>query len=138
MSDVDFLDTNVLVYAYDSRFPEKQRVAQQLILNALAGEATTSAQVLGEFATTLLHKFSAGPSPAQLLDILDVLAPIKITHIGAETIRRAVEAHQKYNLHFYDGMIVAAAESAGCGRILSEDFNSGQKYFDLIAVNPFA
>jgi predicted nucleic acid-binding protein len=38
----------------------------------------------------------------------------------------------------YDGMIVAAAERAGCARILSEDFNAGQKYFGVMVTNPFS
>jgi predicted nucleic acid-binding protein len=42
-----------------------------------------------------------------------------------------------YGIHFYDGMIVAAAERAGCGRIWSEDFNAGQKYFGITVTNPF-
>ena len=43
-----------------------------------------------------------------------------------------------YGIHFYDGMIVAAAERAGCQRILSEDFNAGQEYFGVTVVNPFS
>ena len=39
--------------------------------------------------------------------------------------------------HFYDGMIVAAAERGGCRRILSEDLNAGQKYFQIPVENPF-
>ena len=44
----------------------------------------------------------------------------------------------KYGLHFYDGMIVAAAERGGCGRIWSEDLNPGHKYFGVAVENPFA
>ena len=53
------------------------------------------------------------------------------------TVRRSVEAHAIYGLHFYDGMIVAAAERGGCKRIWSEDLNSGQKYFGIVVENPF-
>ena len=52
-------------------------------------------------------------------------------------MRRAVEAHAKYGLHFYDGMIVSAAERGGCGRIWSEDLNAGQEYFGVVVENPF-
>jgi predicted nucleic acid-binding protein len=52
-------------------------------------------------------------------------------------VRRAVEAREVYGLHFYDGMIVAAAERAGCERIWSEDLNTGQKYFEITVANPF-
>jgi predicted nucleic acid-binding protein len=40
-------------------------------------------------------------------------------------------------VHFYDGMIVAAAERGGCGRIWSVDLNTGQKYFGIAVENPF-
>jgi predicted nucleic acid-binding protein len=49
-----------------------------------------------------------------------------------------VEARQNYGVHFYDGMIIAAAERGGCIRIWSEDMSSGQKYFGIPVENPFA
>jgi predicted nucleic acid-binding protein len=52
-------------------------------------------------------------------------------------VRRAVEVRATYGLHFYDGMMVAAAERAGCARIWSEDLNSGQVYFGVRVENPF-
>jgi predicted nucleic acid-binding protein len=48
-----------------------------------------------------------------------------------------VQARAAYGIHFYDGMIVAAAERAGCQRILSEDLNAGQQYFGVTVSNPF-
>jgi predicted nucleic acid-binding protein len=68
---------------------------------------------------------------------LNRLSPIKSIVPDADLIRRAVEAHSAYGLHFYDGLIIAAAERAGCSRIWSEDFNSGQEYFGVTAANPF-
>jgi len=57
--------------------------------------------------------------------------------VEAETTRRAVEAHAAYHIHFYDGLIIAAAERAGCQRIWSEDLNPSQKYFGITVANPF-
>lgn len=133
----DFLDTNVLVYAYDASNPKKQRVAQDLVRRAVAGGIALSSQVLAEFAATLLHKLSPAASPEDALALLDALGPIQMVAADAEIVRRAVEACASYGLHFYDGMIVAAAERAGCGRIWSEDLNEGQKYFGIIVTNPF-
>ena len=56
----------------------------------------------------------------------------------AGVVRRAVEARAAYSVHFYDGMIVATAEKAGCKRIWSEDLNSGQEYFGITVENPFS
>lgn len=138
MSVPDFLDTNVLVYAYDVTDPRKQRTAQELVERALDGEVLISTQVLAEFAATLLQKLSPAATSETVTAILDALGPIKVVIPDAEIVRRAVDAHQAYALHFYDGMIVAAAERAGCERIWSEDLSAGQKYFDITVVNPFA
>ena len=138
MSGPDFLDTNVLVYAYDASDPAKQRIAQDLVRRAVAGEMVISTQVLAEFAATLLHKLSPAARPADVSSILDVLGPIKAITSDADSVRRAVEAHAKYGVHFYDGMILAAAERGACARVLSEDLNPGQSYFGVTVENPFA
>ena len=137
MSAPDFLDTNVLVYAYDTNHPEKQKVARELLKSGIAGKLVISTQVLAEFAATLLHKISPAPNAHAVLKGLDAMAPIRLVTPDSELIRRAVEVHASYGIHFYDGMIVAAAERAGCGRIWSEDFNAGQKYFGITVTNPF-
>jgi predicted nucleic acid-binding protein len=136
MNGPDFVDTNVLVYAYDASHPHKRKAAQELVRRAVAGEILASVQVLAEFAATLLHKVSA--SPQQLKGILDSLAPIRIIVPDREIIWRAVEARARYGIHFYDGMIVAAAERGGSARIWSEDLNPGQAYFGIRVQNPFA
>ena len=132
----DFLDSNVLVYAYDVSDSRKQHLAQDLVRKAIAGESVISTQVLAEFAATLLHKLSPPVPPDDVLAILNALGPIRLVADG-DIVRRAVEARASYGLHFYDGMIVAAAERAGCGRIWSEDLNAGQRYFGVTVANPF-
>ncbi len=137
MSGADFLDTNVFVYAYQLNDREKQRVAQDLVEAAVAGKFVISVQVLSEFASTLIHKASPAATPDAVTAILDKLSPIKLVVSDHELVRRAVEARAAYGIHFYDGMIVAAAERAGCQRILSEDLNAGQEYFGVTVSNPF-
>jgi predicted nucleic acid-binding protein len=138
MSAPDFVDTNVLIYAYDSTDQRKGRIARGLLLQALSGKIVTSTQVLAEFAATLLHKMSPPARPEDVASLLDALGPIPVILPDADIVRRAVEARMKYGVHFYDGMILAAAERADCGRIWSEDFNAGQRYFGIVVENPFA
>jgi predicted nucleic acid-binding protein len=133
----DFLDTNVLVYAYDVSNPRKQRIAQELVRKALSGGAITSTQVLGELAATLLHKITPRARALDVVALLDALGPIRLVSPDGDSIRRAVQVHHRYGMHFYDGLIVAAAERAGCKRIWSEGLNPGQKYFGLVVENPF-
>ena len=137
MPGPEFLDTNVLVYAYDVTDPAKQRAAQNLVRQAVAGGFVISTQVLAEFAATLLHKLNPAPSSADVIALLDTFAPIRLIAPDHEIVRRAVEAKAAYGIHFYDGMIVAAAERAGCERIWSEDLNPGQRYFGVEVANPF-
>lgn len=138
MSVRDFLDTNVLVYAYDSSNPSKQRIAQDLIRQALTGGSLISVQVLAELSTTLLHKVKPAARSTDVAEILDSLSPVDTISPDAEMVRRAVEVHAEYGLHFYDGMIVAAAQRGECTRILSEDLNAGQRYLGIVVENPFA
>jgi predicted nucleic acid-binding protein len=137
MPDPEFLDTNVLVYAYDLGDSHKQRVAQDLVRRALAGDILASTQVLAEFAATLLHKMKPAARPEDVAAVLDALSPIRVVVPDADIVRRAVEVRAEYGLHFYDGMIVAAAERGGCVRIWSEDLHAGQKYFGIAVENPF-
>ncbi len=137
MTAPDFLDTNVLVYAYDASAPEKRRIAQDLVRRAVAGEMVTSTQVLAEFAATLLHKLTPAARPEDVTDVLDALGPIKTITPDGGVVRRAVEARARYGVHFWDGMIVAAAERGRCARIWSEDLNAGQEYFGVVVENPF-
>jgi predicted nucleic acid-binding protein len=138
MSVLEFLDTNVLVYAYDPSDPRKQQIARSLVRRAVAGEIAASSQVLGEFAATLLHKLTPSAKPEELIALLDAFGPIKLVPLDGDVVLRAVQTHALYGLHFYDGMIVAAAERGGCRKIWSEDFSAGQEYLGIIVENPFA
>ena len=137
MSAIEFLDTNILVYAYHSAELHKQKIAQSLIERCLLGEIVLSSQVLAEFAPTGLHKVRPAMRPADLRALFNALTPIKLVPLDADVVRLAVQAHEHYGLHFYDGLIVAAAERGGCARIWSEDLNAGQKYFGVVVENPF-
>jgi predicted nucleic acid-binding protein len=137
MSALEFLDTNVLVYAYDPSDPRKQQIAQGLVRRAVAGEIAASSQVLGEFAAMLLHKITPPAKPEDLMVLLDSLGPIKLIPIDGDVVLRAVQARAQYGVHFYDGMILAAVERGGCQKIWSEDLNAGQQYFGCVVENPF-
>ncbi len=137
MNGPDFLDTNIFVYAYAPADARKQKIAQGIVGKALSGEGVASSQVMAEFAAALLHKVACPMRPEEVLIALDALGPMRLIHPDHEMVRRAVEARAAYGIHFYDGMIVAAAERGGCRRILSEDLNAGQKYFQIPVENPF-
>lgn len=135
MATTEFVDTNILVYAFAPGDPRKQGIAQEILRRRSAEDLMVSTQVLAEFANTLLGELAEPPE--KVLGMLDAISPLRVIRPDAAMVRRAVEAHAQYGLHFYDGMIVAAAERGGCRRIWSEDLNPGQTYFGVAVENPF-
>lgn len=137
MSAAEFLDTNVLAYAYDNSDVRKRGIAQGLVRRAIAGEIVASSQVLGEFATIPLHRLKPPAKSEDVVRLLDTLGPIPLIPIDGDVVVRAVRAAGRYGLHFYDGLIVAAAERGGCKKIWSEDLKAGQDCFGCVVENPF-
>ncbi len=137
MNALEFLDTNVLIYAYSPDDPRKQQVAQELLKRGVKGGCIVSVQVLAELAVVLLHKIKPATPPDEVAEVIDLLASIPTVQPDADTVRRAVQAHEQYGVHFYDGMIIAAAERGGCKKIWSEDLKAGQEYFGVNVENPF-
>jgi predicted nucleic acid-binding protein len=134
-----FLDTNILVYAYDSSEPRKQAVAQELLTCGLEQEsAVLSAQVLGEFFVVITRKVAVPMTPQEARSLVDLFCALPVVDTDISLVRRAIDTRQTYQLSYWDGLIIAAAERAGCRRILSEDLNSGQEYHGIRVDNPFS
>ena len=133
---VSFLDSNVLIYAYDGAWPLKQRIARELVLMAAPGQILVSTQVLTEFCNVMLHRMRARVE--DVAATLDKLDHIDVVRPDRTLVLRALQVYQRYGLQYYDSMIIAAAERGGCERVYSEDMGSGQRYFGIEVVNPFA
>lgn len=54
-----------------------------------------------------------------------------------DLVFRAVDIKAAYDISLADAMILAAAERAQCGELLTEDLNDGQRYAGVVARNPF-
>ena len=138
MSTRQFIDTNILVYAYDSADPAKQEHARQILRNGIAAEtAVLSAQVLGEFFTVVTSRIHIPLTAEEAEKVLDILSVLPVVEIDLRLVRRATGIHRLYGINYWDSLIVAAAQRAGCTQILTEDLNTGQSYQDILAVNPF-
>ena len=132
-----FLDTNVAVYAYDSSAGAKQATAQQVLREAAASrEGVISVQVLGEF-------FHATVTRKRLLTIdkartaIAALRHLEVVAVDETLVEQAIELHDRFQLRYWDALIVATAKHSGCVRVLSEDLNAGQNYDGVIVDNPF-
>lgn len=139
MSVEHFLDTNVLVYAFDRRDPRKQRLAQALLAAAVeTGNGAVSTQVLGEFFRVVTAKIPCPLTVDEARGVVNELAVLPVVEDSVRTVNRAIDAVEEHGLAYWDGLIVAAAEQAGCRVILSEDFAAGRPYLGVEARDPFA
>ena len=131
-----FLDTNVLVYAVDARDVCKQRAAKAIVMAARnSPDYVISAQVLNEFSNVAINKLKK--TRMETRDFVELFMAINSVAIQPEWTTHAIEIMGRYDIQFYDSLLLAAAESAGCDEILTEDLNDGQIYCGVKAVNPF-
>jgi predicted nucleic acid-binding protein len=132
-----FLDTNVIVYATTDNDLRKRQIALELIRGHVgAGTGVISTQVLAEYVSVAVGKARLDASVvARQITYLETLDVVQVT---PTLIRRGLELKQLYGVNFWDGCILAAAEQARCGVILSEDLNPGQSYAGVRVENPFA
>ena len=134
----DFFDTNILVYAYDQRDPVKRRLALDIFANAVARDAVVvSAQVLGEFFNTATRRILNPISVEEAENVISLFSDFTVVELDLALVQQAVATCRRYQISYWDALIVAAAERAGCGRIISEDLNPGQSYHGVVVVNPF-
>lgn len=134
----DFLDTNILVYMYDQRDPGKQARAFEVTGNAIAnGTGVVSAQVLGEFFNTVTMRIPNPISVEVAEDAISLFAKMPVVELDLALVRRAVTTCRRYQISYWDSLIIVAAERAGCARIISEDLNDGQVYHGIVVESPF-
>jgi predicted nucleic acid-binding protein len=138
MTARSFVDTNVWVYAVDTRFPDKQRRAQSIIDPASSMPLATSAQVMGEFFAVATRKLSLPLGATEVAAMLDQLEGLPIVAIDAPLVRAAIAGSSEWKISYWDALIVRAAEVAGCDRVLTEDLTDGVVYGTVRVENPFA
>ena len=136
MSVEAFLDTNVLIYAVSSSpvEAEKNEKALDLISHADFG---LSAQVLQEFYVNVTTKIAIPLAPDEAVALLEQFKSFPMVWTDYALIISAVETALRYGTSYWDGAIVAAAERLGATTLYTEDFNHGQHYGSVQAVNPF-
>jgi predicted nucleic acid-binding protein len=136
---VEFCDTNVVVYAYDTTAGAKHIQARQLLERLwLEGIGAISVQVLQELFVTLTRKI---PRPLTTPTARDIIADLSTWHVVTPTpgdVLAAVDGTVKWNLSFWDAMILVAAQRCGASWVWSEDLNAGQTFGTVTLRNPFA
>ena len=138
MTDIVFLDTNVIVYAFDKNNKTKNEKAL-IILNDfyLSDHYKVSTQVIQEFSN-IAQKKLLPPLPINEITVfIDTIPISNIIEITTETIKKALFVCQRFQLSFWDSMIIAAAIINDCNIVLSEDLSDGMKIESVVITNPF-
>ena len=134
-----FLDTNIFVYTFDSSQPEKKARARELVSRALRDSTgVVSSQVVQEFLNVATRKFEEPLTHRDCLEYLDnVLAPMCDIFASMELYHDSLEVQERWQMSFYDSLIVNAALVSGCEQLCSEDLQHGQRIKELTIDNPF-
>jgi predicted nucleic acid-binding protein len=133
-----FFDTNVLVYLFDNRDPEKKIRAQQVFAEESERDrAVLSTQVLQEFHWAVTRKL-ASPLPEEVAEqrVRD-FCELPLVRVDAPMILAAVTRSRSEGFAFWDALILESALKAGARRLLTEDLQHGQRIGDLTVENPF-
>jgi len=131
-----FLDTNVLVYAAAGRGPEDKKRLRALEL--IGGENFgLSAQVLQEFYVTVTRKIQVPMTAAAATEWIEHFEVFPCLAIDPAIVKLAIEASARWQLSYWDGAILAAAEALGAKIVYSEDLGHGRLYGPVRVCDPF-
>lgn len=132
-----FVDTNVLLYAFDDEEPVRQATARQLI-KRLGDEkqGLLSTQVLLELFNALVRKFRVSARTASLM--VAAFCEWPVVDADAALVMRAMARSAQDQLSIWEAMMVEAALRGGAAVLYSEDMQAGRRYGSLLLENPFA
>jgi predicted nucleic acid-binding protein len=135
---LQFVDTNILVYAHDISAGQKHDRAQELLRGLWQSEeGCLSIQVLQEFYVTITQKVT---KPLPLEDAAQIIADLSAWQVHsprAEDVLDAILLQKRHQVSFWDAMILASAHQMGCTVLWSEDLNPGQVYDQVQVRSPF-
>jgi predicted nucleic acid-binding protein len=133
----EFCDTNILVYAYDTSAGAKRDRALALVERLWREDSgVLSIQVLQELFVTLTRKVAARIDTRTARRIVADLASWRVIEPHAVDVLAAIDATERWQISFWDAMIITAAERAGARVLWSEDLSHGQSYDGVTVRNP--
>ena len=138
MTAKQFVDTNILVYAHDTRDKNKHATARDLI-GALweSNSGVISTQVVQELYVNIIKKTTRPLKPKQAQRFISDYLRWEVVVNTGDSIVQAFDIEDRYRISFWDALIVQAANSAGAEILYSEDLNHEQNYDGVQVLNPF-
>ena len=141
MSDADgpqFVDTNVLIYAHDESAGVKHEAAKQLLTELWKNRTGyVSLQVLQEFYVNVTQKVAKPLASEVAAQIIADLAAWPVHRPEIQDVLHAIGLQNRFQVSFWDAMILTSAIALGCEIVWSEDLNPGQRYDTVVVKNPF-
>jgi predicted nucleic acid-binding protein len=131
-----FLDTNILVYTVDKFDKNKHQAARNVVKEAVSNDAAVlSTQVLQEFYNACTLKLHMKPLKVKGY-VHNYIENIEIVQNDSAIIERGIDISIISKISFWDALLIAAAESANCAELLTEDLNDGQTINGIKIRNP--
>ena len=138
MSDRYFVDTNILMYAHDNAAGAKHERAKALVEELWRDRTgVVSTQVLQELAVNLRRKAGRPLDGRATREIVADYLTWQVVVNGGDSILEAIDVEARYEISFWDALIVHAAQSSAAEVIYSEDLSDGQRHGNIRVVNPF-
>ncbi|MEA2166518.1 MAG: hypothetical protein QOK37_4645 [Thermoanaerobaculia bacterium] len=138
MSDKFFVDTNILMYAHDAAAGEKHERARTLVEELWQNRSgVLSTQILQELVVNLRRKAGQPLAAKATRDIVTDYLSWEVITNGGDSILEALELEERYQISFWDALVIQAARVSGAKVLYSEDLSDGQMYGSVRVVNPF-
>ena len=135
---LEFVDTNVLIYAHDLSAGKKHIQARALIRDLWESRrGCVSVQVLQEFYVNVTQKVANPLTSETASQIIAGLAVWQVHRPGVDDVLDAINMRDRYQISFWDAMIITSALHLGCETLWSENLNPGQEYRQVVVTNPF-
>ncbi|MBP2292106.1 PIN domain-containing protein [Azospirillum rugosum] len=129
-------DTNLLCYAFDHREPTKRALAQSFLERALQADCVLAQQALAEFYAVATRKLSLSSAEARSY-VEDFQRSFAVECASQDCLASAMSAHRDHGIQFWDAMLWATVQKAGCDILLSEDGQDSRRLGNVLIVNPF-
>jgi len=135
------VDTNVLVYRFDNRFPEKQRIANEILRQGIVEDSIRLPhQAIVEFVAAVTRSIRGYVILKQadaLREAEEFLKQFTVLYPNEAILRQAMRGCAAYQLNWFDAHLWSYAEHYGLPVILTEDLHHDRLYGSVRAVNPF-
>jgi predicted nucleic acid-binding protein len=133
----EFVDTNVLVYAHDGGAGRKHEQALNLLRRLFSeGAGAVSIQIFTEFYSVAIRKLAMTSEEAEIV-IADLGGWILHRPTHADLLA-AAQLHRRYQVAWWDALVIQSATRLGCATLWSEDLGDGHRYGSVTVRNPFA